>query len=116
MTEENRREFFRLNFDIFIEGEIIESERTIPINIENISAGGIGFLADDLFSINDRVKCSFSILDKSFLIDAIIIRKNATVKDLYEYGARFKINQDIASELFKQINFYEIRRKNRSRE
>ena len=108
---DNRREFFRLVFDRLIDGEIsIREQAPVPIKIDNISIGGLGFVSAPGIAMHEEVECGFNILDNSFLISGTIIRK-VDQTNFTEYGVGFEIDQDTASELFKQLNYYQIRQR-----
>lgn len=108
---ENRREFFRVEFDHFINGEMsIQGGGFTPIKIDNISAGGMGFISQAQALMNEKVECRFTILDQTFLIESTVVRKSVKL-NYAEYGVAFEINQQTASDLFKQLNFYQIRQR-----
>ena len=106
---ENRREFFRVNFDEFIDGEIlIEGQGSLPVKIENISAGGLVFFSSADIQMNEKLECAFTILESPFLIAGSIVRKSRN-SSLIEYGVGFTVDQGTSSELFKELNYYQIR-------
>lgn len=108
---ENRREFFRVEFDHYINGEISVHEGPfIPIKIDNISAGGMSFISQAHALMNEKVECRFTILDRRFLIEATVVRKSVKM-NYAEYGVAFEVDQQTASDLFKQLNFYQIRQR-----
>lgn len=108
---ENRREYFRVFFDQTISGKIsIRGGDSLPIDIHNMSAGGLIFISTIHLPINEKVECSFNIFESSFLLDGSIVRKS-TKRDYVEYGVRFTVNQDTSSQLFKQLNYYQMRQR-----
>ncbi|RBW67836.1 PilZ domain-containing protein [Bacillus taeanensis] len=109
---ENRREFFRVLFNPLINGEvsIIEGGSFISVKIDNLSICGMGFISNIDIPMHQKVECSFNILDSSFTVEGFIIRKNAQT-NYVEYGVAFEIDQETSSELFKQLNYYQIRQR-----
>lgn len=108
---ENRRDFFRVMFDQFINGEIsIQEGASIPVKIDNMSVGGMGFISHIEIPMHEKLECHFTILECSFLIDAVIVRKSRKM-NYVEYGVEFEINQETSSNLFKQLNYYQIRQR-----
>lgn len=108
---ENRREFFRVVFDHFINGEIsIQEGAFLPVKIDNISVGGMSFISQAQILIHEKIECRFTILDRTFLIEGIIVRKSIKT-NFVEYGVEFEIDQETASSLFKQLNYYQIRQR-----
>ncbi|RNF38737.1 PilZ domain-containing protein [Planococcus salinus] len=111
---DNRREFFRLVFDRMIEGEIsVQEQAPVLMKIDNISVGGLGFVSALDIAMPENVECGFNLLGHSFLIRGKIIRK-VPQTNYIEYGVGFDIDQDTASELFKQLNYYHIRQRKRT--
>lgn len=108
----NRREFFRVDFDGLIDGEIRREgwEEALPIEIENVSAGGLVFYSPEEFPMDEKVECSFSILGRPFLLDGSIVRKTKKMV-MNEHGVAFTVDQGTSSELFKQLNYYQIRQR-----
>ncbi|WP_404330194.1 PilZ domain-containing protein [Mesobacillus maritimus] len=108
---DNRREFFRVAFDHLINGEIsIEGGAFTRIKIDNISVGGMSFVSEAQFFMHEKVECRFTILERSFLIKGVIVRKSIKL-NYTEYGVEFEIDQETASTLFQQLNFYQIRQR-----
>jgi hypothetical protein len=107
----NRREFFRVVFDRLINGEIsIQGGAFIPVKIDNISVGGMGFISQAQILMHENIECRFHILDRSFLIKGMIVRKSIKM-NYVEYGVEFEIDQGTASALFKQLNYFQIRQR-----
>lgn len=108
---ENRREFFRVIFNQAVNGQIsIYGGAFLPIEIYNVSAGGLYFTSALNIPFAESVNCSFEILDTSFLLEGSIVRKS-TGKEMIEYGVEFSVDQGTSSELFKQLNYYQIRKR-----
>lgn len=108
---ENRREFFRVEFDHFINGEIsIQEGAYFQVKIDNISVGGMSFVSQAQILMHESVECRFNILDRSFSIEGTIVRKSVKM-NYTEYGVTFEIDQEAASDLFKQLNYYQIRQR-----
>jgi hypothetical protein len=108
---ENRREFFRVEFDRFINGEIaIQEGALFPVKITNMSAGGMNFISAAQMLMHEKIECRFTILERTFLIKGFIVRKAIKV-NYTEYGMEFKLDQETASALFKQLNYYQIRQR-----
>lgn len=114
--KENRREFFRVFFKQSVDGEIsIDGGDYVAIKINDISVNGLKFLSDLEIPMDKRVMCSFEILDTPFLLDGAIVRKESNGAEL-EYGVGFSLSQSTASQLFKQLNLYQIRQRRGIRE
>lgn len=108
---DNRREFFRVRFNEAMNGKVsVYGGGFMPIEIYNISAGGLVFTSALNIPLKEHVSCSFEVLDSAFLLDGSIVRK-ITGKDLVEYGVAFSVDQGTSSELFKQLNYYQIRQR-----
>lgn len=109
---ENRREFFRVDFEGLIDGEIRKEgwEEALSIEIENVSAGGLVFYSPEEFQMDEKVECSFSILGQPFLLEGSIVRKSKKMV-INEHGVEFTVDQGTSSELFKQLNYYQIRQR-----
>ena len=108
---DNRREFFRVEFEHFINGEIsIQEGAFMPVKIDNISVGGMSFNSQAQMMMHETIECRFTILDRTFLIEGIIVRKSIKM-NYVEYGVEFEIDQETASTLFKQLNYYQIRQR-----
>ncbi|MGH2319140.1 PilZ domain-containing protein [Planococcus sp. SE5232] len=108
---ENRREFFRVIFNKAVNGKIsIYGTKFLPIEIYNVSAGGLVFSSPLNIGLGESVNCSFEILDSAFLLEGSIVRKS-TGRDMVEYGVEFSVDQGTSSELFKQLNYYQIRQR-----
>jgi len=61
---DNRREFFRVDFDQMINGEIsIRKGAFIPIKIENLGVGGMSFVSEEPLSTDDVIDCRFQLLE-----------------------------------------------------
>jgi len=108
---ENRREFFRVIFDRFINGKVsMDEAESFPVKIDNMSVGGLEFNSSIEIPMHKRVQCSFNILESSFVIDGSIVRRNPKINYI-EYGVVFEIDLETSSQLFKQLNFYQIRQR-----
>ena len=108
---ENRREFFRVVFNQAVNGKVsVYGGRFLPIEIYNVSVGGLVFSSALNIPLHESVNCSFHILDSVFLLEGSIVRKSTRV-DTIEYGVEFSVNQGTSSELFKQLNYYQIRQR-----
>lgn len=108
---ENRREFFRVFLKPASHGKIAAANgEFMPIEIEDISVKGMKFSSHMDFLIEQKIQCSFTVLDMEFLIEGAIVRK-ISKNDFHEYGVGFLIDQQAASRLFKQLNYYQIRQR-----
>lgn len=106
---ENRREFFRVVFHQSINGEISLDGAIffMPVEIENVSVRGLKFISSMDIPLERQVTCRFEILGSPFLLEGSIIRKSIRLHDI-EYGVGFEVSQNTSSELFKQLNYYQI--------
>ncbi|WP_223642520.1 PilZ domain-containing protein [Planococcus sp. 4-30] len=111
--DNNRREFFRLWFDDSIEGYVsVKGAELVPVKIYNISAGGLGFYSKVSNALNESIICHFKVLEGSFALAGSIVRKIPQKdKGIIEYGVEFSVDQGTSSELFKQLNYYQIRQR-----
>lgn len=108
---ENRREFFRVVFNQALSGKVsVYGGNFLPVEIFDVSAGGLVFSSPLNLPIGESVSCSFELLEKDFLIEGSIVRK-ATGSDVVKCGVEFSVNQGTSSELFKQLNYYQIRQR-----
>jgi len=108
---DNRREFFRVIFNQAMNGKVsIYGGDFLPIAIYNVSAGGLVFSSPLNIPLEESVTCSFELLDNSFLVQGSIVRK-LTGTDMVEYGVEFSVDQGTSTELFKQLNYYQIRQR-----
>lgn len=112
---ENRREFFRVFFNQSIEGQVsIDGGKDLSIQINDISVNGLKFLSAVDIPLREKVVCNFEIMDMSFLLDGTIVRK-VSKEEEHEYGVGFSLNQSTASQLFKQLNLFQIRQRKEKR-
>ncbi len=111
LMSENRREYFRVNFDRTIAGEIImPGGDSMYISIDNLSVKGLGFSSSIEIPLHAKVECRFEILDSPFQLVGSIIRKSRNTDDI-TYGIDFVVNKEKSSQLFKQLNTYQIRQR-----
>ncbi|AIY04113.1 hypothetical protein Plano_0148 [Planococcus sp. PAMC 21323] len=110
---ENRREFFRVIFNQAVNGKVsISRGAFLPIEIYNVSAGGLFFISSLNIPLEESLYCSFEILDSSFLLEGTVVRKS-TGAEMIEYGVEFSVDQGTSSELFKQLNYSQMRKRKR---
>ena len=83
-----------VDFDAYIivpanDGSGKSSFYKFPVHINNISAGGIGFVSEK--NIDKELVCSFAFSHNKFpiVIDFKILRKIKNADDKYEYGCSF---------------------------
>lgn len=108
---ENRREYFRVNFDRTIAGQIImQGGDSMYISIDNLSVKGLGFSSSIEIPLQAKVDCRFEILDSPFQLVGSIIRKSRNTDDI-TYGIDFVEDKEKSSDLFKQLNTYQIRQR-----
>ncbi|TWT27845.1 PilZ domain-containing protein [Planomicrobium sp. CPCC 101110] len=108
---QNRREFFRVNFNNALEGEILIPEHEfLIVKIHDLSAKGLKFLSSFSMPLKTNLECRFKFLNSSFLVDGIIVRKGENNGE-NEYGVEFDIDQDTYTELFQELNHYLIRQR-----
>ncbi|RLQ90981.1 PilZ domain-containing protein [Planomicrobium sp. Y74] len=108
---ENRREFFRVIFHESVNGKITRlGEAPMSIVVDNISVNGMRFTSPVNIPMGERLECSFEILEQAFLLEGTIVRKS-TRNDRVEYGVGFTIDQETSSQLFKHLNYYQIRQR-----
>jgi c-di-GMP-binding flagellar brake protein YcgR len=111
---ENERNFNRIRLNDFIIGNLViirDKEYSIPINISNISGGGIGFESkyDFPLSRENQFRFEFVLDNEEFLISGFIKLKSLTDSDLFYYGTEFvNIDEKIQSDLVRVVNHYEI--------
>jgi c-di-GMP-binding flagellar brake protein YcgR len=110
-VSDNRREFFRVSFVRAISGKIANPEKhEALVDISSLSAGGLVFTAYFEFALHEKVLCSFELLDEPFQLEGTVIRKRAKEYD-WEYAVQFTAGQKTSSQLFKQLNTYQIRKR-----
>lgn len=108
---ENRREFFRVSFDQSIGGEIsTEDGNSWSIDIDDISVKGLKFLASQDIPMDKKIKAVFAISEQTFLVEGSIVRKEGQTH-WFEYGVAFVLDQAMASLLFQELNYFQIRQK-----
>jgi hypothetical protein len=114
VMSENRREYFRVNFNQSISGQmLIRGEDSMYINIDNVSVKGLGFISSVEIPLLEKVECRFEILDNPFQMEGSIIRKSRNLNDI-AYGIDFVDDKAKSSQLFKQLNAYQIRQRKKS--
>lgn len=107
----NQREFFRVRFSKPIEGELRISEKDpFQIEIHDVSVKGLRFASDVDFPLHKKLVCSFSILDSSFEVKGSIVRKTKERKSI-DYGVMLNLDPATFTELFRQLNYYQIRKR-----
>lgn len=108
---ENRREFFRVIFHESINGKITRlGEAPMSVVVDNISVNGMRFTSPVNIPMGEKLECGFEIMEQAFLLEGSIVRKS-TRNDRVEYGVGFTIDQETSSELFKHLNYYQIRQR-----
>lgn len=108
---DNRREFFRVGFNQALNGKVsIYGGKFLPMEIYNVSAGGLFFTSALDIPLRESIACSFEIGDCAFLLEGSIVRKSTRI-ETSEYGVEFTADQATSSELFKQLNYYQIRQR-----
>ncbi|MCM3612015.1 PilZ domain-containing protein [Planococcus sp. MERTA32b] len=108
---ENRREFFRVIFHESVNGTITRlGEAPMSVLVDNISVNGMRFTSPVNIPMGERLECSFEILEQAFLLEGTIVRKS-TRNERVEYGVGFTIDQETSSQLFKHLNYYQIRQR-----
>lgn len=106
---ENRREFFRVIFNQALNGKVsVYGGNFLPVEIYDVSAGGLVFSSVLNIPLGENVRCSFEILDSAFMLEGSVVRK-ATGVDVVKCGVEFSVDQGTSSELFRQLNHYQIR-------
>lgn len=111
LMSENRREYFRVNFERTIAGQIImQGGDSMYISIDNLSVKGLGFSSSVEIPLHAKVECRFEILDSPFQLVGSIIRKSRNTDDI-TYGIDFVEDKEKSSDLFKQLNTYQIRQR-----
>ena len=111
---ENRREFFRVNFQRSLSGQLlVHGGESMFLSIDNLSVKGLGFSSSIEIPLHARVECRFEILDTPFQIVGSIIRKSRKTDEI-EYGIDFEVDKEKSSLLFKQLNTYQIRQRRAS--
>jgi hypothetical protein len=111
LMSENRREYFRVNFERTIAGQIImQGGDSMYISIDNLSVKGLGFSSSIEIPLHAKVECRFEILDSPFELIGSIIRKSRNTDDI-TYGIDFVVDKEKSSHLFKQLNTYQIRQR-----
>ncbi|TWT03710.1 PilZ domain-containing protein [Planomicrobium sp. CPCC 101079] len=109
--DNNQREFFRVRFNKPLEGEVsILNKDPFQIEIHDVSVKGLRFSSDVDLPLHKDLMCSFSILDCSFKMKGSIVRKSPERKGI-DYGVILKQDPVTFSELFKQLNYYQIRKR-----
>ncbi|WKA53893.1 PilZ domain-containing protein [Planococcus shixiaomingii] len=107
----NRREFFRVNFNNALEGEILIPEHDfLAVQIYDLSAKGLRFVSSLNMPLQTELECRFKFLNSSFIVEGIIVRKGASNGEI-EYGIEFNTDHDTYTELFKELNKYLIRQR-----
>jgi c-di-GMP-binding flagellar brake protein YcgR len=110
-VSQNRREFFRVNFNNALEGEILIAEHDfLTVKIYDLSAKGLRFVSSFNMPLQTELECRFKFLNNSFLVNGVIVRKGDNHGET-EYGVEFDIDHDTYTELFKELNSYLIRQK-----
>lgn len=108
---ENRREFFRVIFHESVNGKITRlGEAPMSVVVDNISVNGMRFTSPVNIPMGEKLECGFEIMEQAFLLEGSIVRKS-TRNDRVEYGVGFTIDQETSSELFKHLNYYQIRQR-----
>jgi hypothetical protein len=109
--DNNKREFFRVRFTKPIEGELhIQDKEPFLVEIHDVSVKGLRFTSELDLPLHKKMLCSFSILDHAFKVDGSIVRKAKERKGI-DYGVVLNLDPDTFSELFKQLNYYQIRKR-----
>lgn len=109
--DSNKREFFRVRFSKPIEGELrIEGKDPFVVEIHDVSVKGLRFTTELDLILHKKLVSSFSILDHAFSVDGTIVRKSKERKG-FDYGVVLNLDPETFSDLFKQLNYYQIRKR-----
>lgn len=109
--DSNKREFFRVRFSKPIEGVFcVTGKDPFQVEIHDVSVKGLRFTTTVDFPLHKKLICNFSILDSSFKVKGIIVRK-VQERKIIDYGVMLNLDADMFTELFKQLNYYQIRKR-----
>lgn len=101
-----------MNFSIPLEGQLSIAGRILPISIDNLSAGGLGFKHEYSFPLNRKLvfQFSFTINETPFVVEGFIKRKGLTDEDgIFDYGVQFIADKEKRILLAHSINEHEIK-------
>ncbi|MEH7385419.1 EAL domain-containing protein [Bacillus sp. JJ1521] len=110
----NRREYFRINFDIpliasmtltSIHGRKVELGKAEVI-VEDIGAGGLRFLSDIRLTVHRNIILEFEteILGNNVIMQGVIVWMNEMKYESYQYGVEFLFDNDDRSDLTQILN------------
>lgn len=119
MNEQNRREYFRLEFNqslcsnveiVQIKGKTIQTSSTNAC-IKDVGPGGLCFISDLKLPVTNDVilEFGFTLLDQKIKLIGMIVRRKELEDELFEYGVQFTIFEDMKNILTKQINLLTTR-------
>jgi len=112
-TNNNKREFFRINLSNPICGELtiksVKEKRMqfgyLGICINNIGPGGLSFISPRLFPVTPEIIYVFKItmLKKIIYLRGVIVRCDNS-KNTYSYGVKFTTDKNDESTVVKTFN------------
>ncbi|NME98344.1 PilZ domain-containing protein [Aneurinibacillus aneurinilyticus] len=119
MAGQNRRQFFRLPLPhplssnvtiIQIKNNAIETGKA-KVLIEDISPGGLRFISNVKLPATPQVILEFEteILNNNLQLPGYIVRKVPRDKDMYEYGVKFTLENNVHAELISLLQLLSIR-------
>ncbi|WKA53894.1 PilZ domain-containing protein [Planococcus shixiaomingii] len=109
--DNNHREFFRVRFSNPIEGELeILGKDPFQVVIHDVSVKGLRFSSEVDLPMNKKLVCSFALLGIAFKVKGSIVRKSPERQGI-DYGVMLNLDPDVFTELFKQLNYYQIRKR-----
>jgi hypothetical protein len=118
MNYENKRSFFRLSFAHPLCAEFKRvglpdtlEPKTSKIAILDISGGGMRFRSDINFTEELYVlfEAKFTGLGKTYKLLGQILRMKPVHSDIYEYSAKFSLNESDESALISLLNSMSIK-------
>lgn len=119
MAGQNRRQFFRLPLPhplssnvtiIQIKNNAIETGKA-KVLIEDISPGGLRFISNVKLPATPQVILEFEteILNNNLQLPGYIVRKVPRDKDMYEYGVKFTLENNVHAKLISLLQLLSIR-------
>ncbi len=119
---ENRREYYRINMQfplcsgmtiISFKGKKVSLGQSKAL-IEDISIGGMRFTTNVEFPVQPDITLEFKtkIMNETIKTNGVIVWKQETGENLYQYGLEFNIGELERDHLSKTLNTFSLKMKN----
>ena len=92
LSQENRRQHFRVRMPQPVEVMVLVNGAKLPVLLVDLSAGGMRFISDVKFPVNDiyNYDVEINLLNNKVTISGQVIRVNIVPGGIFDYGFIYK--------------------------